>query len=495
MTLNTEILIPKEAPVRLTDAQLEELDYRKLYRAFSSKGRNPVTDPRVLFKVLVYANQLHIYSGRQIEDACRNRIDMIWLLDGEPVPDHCTIARFKQRCAEEIEDLFYQYVRLLEKQKETDHDVVFIDGTKLESRAGRYTFCWRGTVEKDLAKVKKQVQAQTGLKTLAGLETRLRKTRPAEFVVGKGTRKSQGQKTWEALDALRERWEKYEESLQIMGTDRNSYSKTDPDATFMRMKEDRMRNGQLKPGYNVQIGVNSEYITGIEVFSNRTDYGTLEPFLQEMKKKHGKQYRKVTADAGYESLDNYLYLEENGQISFIKPQNHDVKKTKKYQSQIGHAENMAYDEETDTYTCAMGKALSMYRESKDRYSKHDVTVSHYRCEDCKNCPRREECCKAKDSNSPKELRVRKQYEQKRAESEANIMTEEGIFLRICRSIQAEGAFGLLKNDFEFRRFLTKGKRNVRTELFLLGLGFNLKKLWKKQQSGRLQTHLSVLNTA
>ena len=111
MTLNTEILIPKEAPVRLTDAQLEELDYRNLYRAFSSKGRNPVTDPRVLFKVLAYANQFHIYSNRQIEDACRNRIDMNWLLDEEPAPDHCTIARFKQRCAKEIEDLFYQYVQ------------------------------------------------------------------------------------------------------------------------------------------------------------------------------------------------------------------------------------------------------------------------------------------------------------------------------------------------------------------------------------------------
>ena len=135
-TLDTEVMIPKDAPVRLTDAQLEELDYSRLYRAFSSKGRNPVTDPRVLFKVLAYANQIHVYSTRQMEDACRNRIDMIWLLDGEPTPDHCTITRFKQRCAEEIEDLFYQYVKQLEKQGETDHEVVFIDGTKLESRAG-----------------------------------------------------------------------------------------------------------------------------------------------------------------------------------------------------------------------------------------------------------------------------------------------------------------------------------------------------------------------
>ncbi len=107
-SLNTEKIIPEDAPVRLTDAQLEELDYRRLYAAFSSKGRNPVTDPRVLFKVLVYASEIHIYSNRQIVEACENRIDMIWLLDGEPVPDQSTIARFKQRCAAEIEDLFYQ---------------------------------------------------------------------------------------------------------------------------------------------------------------------------------------------------------------------------------------------------------------------------------------------------------------------------------------------------------------------------------------------------
>ena len=495
IALETEKMIPKDAPVRVTDAQLEELDYSRLYRAFSSKGRKPVTDPRVMFKVLAYANQIHVYSGRQIEDACRNRIDMIWLLNGETAPDYSTITRFRKRCAEEIEDLFYQHVKQLEEQGETDHEVVFVDGTKLESRAGRYTFCWRGTVEKNLEKVKEKVLKKTGLKTLSGLENRLEKTRPSELAAGKGKRKSAEQRAWEELDALRERWEQYEESLRIMGDDRNSYSKTDPDATFMRMKEDHMRNGQLKPGYNVQIAVNSEYITGIEVFSNRTDYGTLEPFLRKIEKKHGKKYEKVTADAGYESLDNYLFLGENGQISFIKPQNHDVKKTKKYLSQIGRAENMRYEAETDVYVCAMGKKLSMYKESKDKYSKHDVIVNHYRCEDCKGCPRREECCKAADPEKPKEIRIRKQFEKKRAESEANITTEEGVYLRICRSIQVEGAFGLLKNDFGYRRFLTRGKRNVRTELFLLGLGFNLKKLWKKQQAGRLKTHLSFLDTA
>ena len=496
IALDVEKKIPEEAPVRLADAQLEELDYRKLYKAYSPKGRNPATDPRVLFKVLAYAaEELHLYSSRQIEDACRNRIDMIWLLGKEPVPDHSTIARFKQRCAAEIEDLFYQYVQQLERQGETDHEVAFIDGTKLESCAGRYTFCWRGTVEKKLTRTKEKVYTLTGLKTLQGLRKRQERTKAdVEFVTGKGHRKSEEQRNWEQLEDLRRRWEACEEALEIMGPDRNSYAKTDPDATFMRMKDDHMRNGQLKPGYNVQIAVNSEYITGIEVFSNRTDYGTLEPFLRKLERRHGKKYSKISTDSGYESEGNYLYLEGNGQVSFIKPQNHDQAQTKKYRSQIGRMENMTYNDAADTYTCAMGKILSLYSENKDKRSRHGGIVSHYRCEDCTGCPKRSECCKAKDADRPKEIAVRKQYKALRAISEANISTEEGIRLRLCRSIQVEGAFGLLKNDFGFRRFLTRGKKNVRTELFLLAIGYNLKKYRKKREAGLLQTHLSNLKT-
>ena len=209
----------------------------------------------------------------------------------------------------------------LEAQGEVDHKSVFIDGTKLESRAGRYTFAWRGTVEKNLEKVKQAVLEETGNTKLEQLEEYLLKAKEnIVFVYGKGKRKTDGQRQWEQLDALRQRWTQYEQQLNIMGEGRNSYAKTDTDATFMRMKEDHMRNGQLKPAYNVQIAVNSEYITGIETFSNRTDVGTFIPFMRKLELAHQQRYEEVTADAGYESLDNYLYLETNGQISFIKPQ-------------------------------------------------------------------------------------------------------------------------------------------------------------------------------
>lgn len=330
------------------------------------------------------------------------------------------------------------------------------------------------------------------------LQTNLTKIANGEgipFVTGKGKRKPEIQQLYEELEECGERLMQYKECFEIMGTDRNSYSKTDVEATFMRMKEDHMLNGQLKPAYNVQIAVNSEYITGVDVFSNRTDFGTLVPFLKKIQQHHKTTYAEVTADAGYESMENYLYLEENGQTSFIKPANYEAKKTAKFKKQIGRIENMVYDPEEDSFTCAEGRKLPLIRETTELQSGHFVTTAHYRCENCKACPKRSACCQAKDADKPKEVTLKKTFWEKRAASQANMTTERGTYLRMCRSIQVEGAFALLKNDFGFRRFLTRGKTNVRTEIFFLSLAFNLKKLWMKREKGRLKTHLSKIEVA
>ena len=419
---------------------------------------------RILPKVMTYGYQCGIFSTRKLEEACKYRVDFMWLLENGKAPDHSTLSRFRTgRCAEAVEDLFYQYVQLLEKQGEVDHKTVFIDGTKLESRAGRYSFVWRGNAEKGMEKAKAAALEQTGCKELPELEALLaEKAKNFQMVSGKGKRKSPEQKEWEGLNHLCQQWRKYEEQLKIMGDDRNSYSKTDHDATFMRMKEDHMRNGQLKAGYNVQLAVNSEYITGMEVFSNRTDVGTLRPFLRKLELVHKQRYEEVTADAGYESLENYLYLEANGQTSFIKPANYEAQKTKKFRSQIGRIENMKYDEHEDCYICAQGRKLR---------------------------------CRKQDVNAPKEVIRKETFWEKRKISQENITSERGILLRRNRSIQVEGAFGLLKNDFGFRRFLTTGKKNVRVELFFLALGFNLKKRWMKQEKSREKTHYSEKKAA
>ena len=180
---------------------LEELDYEKLYGAYSPLGRKSAADPRVLFKVLVFGYMCGICSSRKLEEACRYRIDFIWLLEDGKAPDHTTLARSRTgRCSGIIEELFYQFVRKLGELGEVDHRTVFIDGTKLESRAGRYTFVWRGTAEKQLARVKEQMAKEFGFCTLSAAQKSLEDQKSGiEFVHGTGRRKSEGQKRRERL--------------------------------------------------------------------------------------------------------------------------------------------------------------------------------------------------------------------------------------------------------------------------------------------------------
>lgn len=503
--MGIEIVIPQDDPVRMASAQLEGLDYRKLYHAYSSQGRKSAADPMIIFEVLVYGYMSGIYSTRKLEQACRKRVDFMWLLQGEHVPDYSTFARFRTgRTKDAVEDLFDQFALKLEAMGETEHDEVFVDGTKIESMANRYSFIWRKTTEKHLEKVKETVHKEFKSRGINGNVT-LKKFRSlveskktvceqsgTKFVHGTGHRKPPEQREYEKLHTLLEKWEDYEKKLFTMGDTRNSYSKTDPDATFMHMKEDHMRNGQLKPGYNVQIAVNSEYITGVAAFSNRTDSGTLRPFLRKLEQKHGKKYRDIVADAGYESLNNYLYLEDNGQTSFIKPINYETQKSKKFKAQIGRRENMQYNEQENCYICADARKLTFHRESTSlNHQGYYQTTAYYRCENCIDCPHREACCKAK-GDKPKELQVKVDLHRLSSKSQKNITTERGIELRVNRSIQVEGAFGVLKSDRKFKRFLTRGKTNISTELYLLCLGFNLKKLWSKCNAGRLNTHLFIV---
>lgn len=155
----------------------------------------------------------------------------------------------------------------------------------------------------------------------------------------------------------------------------------------MRMKEDAMRNGQLKPAYNLQHGVDSEYVTWLSVSPRPTDTRTLIPFLKEMEAYIPFQYQEITADAGYESEENYLFLEGNGQLGYIKPQNYEISKTRKYRQDIGRMENMEYDEKEDCYYCKNGQVLSAQYERQERTaSGYRRTVTIYQSKGCGGCP-------------------------------------------------------------------------------------------------------------
>jgi hypothetical protein len=204
----------------------------------------------------------------------------------------------------------------------------------------------------------------------------------------------------------------------------------------------------------------------------------------------GRRYKSITADAGYESEENYAYFEEKKQKGYIKPANYERRKTKKFREDISERENMGYDRIRDEYTCGNGKKLPAVRTetrvSKSGY-KSEVTV--YACQECEGCPLRERCTASKEN---RRLEVSKKALAVRAESEANIKSEEGIVLRVNRSIQAEGAFGVTKEDGHFRRFFTRGKAGVSCELFLVSFGYNVNKLHHKIQQGRCGTSLHRL---
>ena len=491
--------IPREDdPVRLLFEVTEGLDYTELYNTYSTLGRNPAIDPAILFRILIYGYMNKLYSSRDIERACNRDINFMWLLQGQKAPDHNTIARFRSERLEEcIDNLFNQLIIRLGEMQEIRFENIFIDGTKIEANANKYTFVWKKATDKfenklqekikvilealpidldiKISKVKGKVTVDYISKIIDKLNY-LKEKHSIEFVYGKGKRKSKLQKYLEELQNFIEKQSKYDEYNGIFNG-RNSFSKTDKDATFMHMKEDHMQNGQLKPGYNIQIGVEGEYIVGVDVSSERSDQLTLKPYLDKLEKDLPKKFENVIADAGYESEENYMYLSKHNQKSYIKPQNYEKSKSKKFKEDISKRENMAYNIEEDYYICAYGKKLvpvsSKFKTSKSGYNS---IVTIYESESCDKCPYKNKCTKAKGN---KRLHVSKDFIKKRKESLNNITTPEGKLLRVNRSIQVEGAFGVLKQDYGFRRFLLRGKKNIKTEFMLLSFGYNIQKLFNK----------------
>ncbi len=518
LPLNIETIIPEDDSVRLLSQFVEAMDLTDLYSTYE---RINLVSPRTLLKIVLYSYMNGDYSSRSMELNCKRDINFMFLLEGAPVPDHATFARFRSihfaPCAKRI---LAEMSNALFDLGEISGETVFIDGTKIEAAANKYTFVWKKAVTKNqtkllikLAGFVAQCEQLYGLKIVYGdtvkmkhvkkLRKKLYALRQSEnvvFVHGIGKRKTPLQKSIETLEEYLSRLKKYNHQIHICGG-RNSYSKTDHDATFMRMKEDAMGNGQLKPAYNLQHGVDSEYITWLTIGPQPTDTTTLIPFLKDAEEHLKFKYKNVITDAGYESEENYVFLEENGQLSYIKPANYEISKTRRYKNDIGKIENMEYDAESDVYICRNAKRLTVdhvrHSKSKTGYVS-EKTI--YKCEDCSGCPYKAECIKGNNCKTPLEERtktvhVSKTFLKYRQEGLERLLTDEGIVLRMNRSIQAEGSFGDLKQDMQFRRYISKGTSNVLAESILLAMARNINKLHNKIQKGRTGTHLFPVKSA
>ena len=512
--LEMQVVLPLDLGIRIeADDRVhtlievtERLDYKELTKRYQRQSRVGEATPKQMFQIVLLGFMIERYSTRKIESACKNDIRFLYLLGGNRAPEHSKIARFIKDYlqGEAAEHLFSQMVLLLAEQGEIDFENLFIDGTKIEANANRYSFVWAKStstyetkVNEKLTMLLEQLTITYGIVKVSAEDycdalKEIRHQRNIPFVHGRGKRKTQLQRDTEELAALLERKAKYTKYKETF-KGRNSFSKTDTDATFMRMKDDHMMNGQLKPGYNLQLGVEGEYIVGAHICSERSDelalFGLLEGMDAGLKRKH----KVIVADAGYESEENYKRLAQRNQEAYIKPQNYERSKRRKYRNNAYLRDNMPYDSTMDTYTCPAGNTFERIYETKRKSkSGYEATVTVYECFACSHCPQKTLCTRAKGN---RRLQVSKDFLAFRQAAQQRITTDWGKMLRLNRSIQSEGAFGVLKEDYGFRRFLRRGESNVFTEILLYAMAYNTNKLHNKKMRNQSGCTIHLLNSA
>ena len=540
-----ELSLPDDDPVYTLKKVMEDLDFTNLLAQYSDKGRNGF-NPIMKYAVLTYANMRGVRAVDRIVELCKRDLAFIWLTQGEQ-PGRDAFYDFINRklTGEILDDLNYQFLRRLKREGLITLEALYIDGTKIEANASRYTFVWRGTLnyhlaglldtidslytkynellneneygqKYDLGNVQmfiiegmdkvhdvieknrkrkltkhKKISNNTVIEIdncspleLLKLQKNLVKIADGEgisFVYEKRQKKSEIQKLYDELEECGKRLMKYKDCFEIMGSDRNSYSKTDLEATFMRMKEDHMLNGQLKPAYNVQIAVENYFIIHGYVSNDRTDYNTLIPVVEKHMSAFGETLKEVTADSGYCSEKNLLFLKEHDIASYIKLQDHEKRKTRAYQEDIGKHYNMTYQvfEDEHYYVCHDGRELRHIQTETKRQNGYTQTYEVYACADCSGCEHKAKCLykynPEKDADKNKLMKINEQWEELKEASHANIESEKGILNRQIRSIQTEGHFGDIKENEKFRRFNHRSSEKVYKEFMLYAIGRNLNK--------------------
>lgn len=486
-------LVPENHMVRVVDAVIDRLDISDILSTYRGGG-NSAFNPKMMLKVLVFAYLSNVYSSRRIEELLRRDIYFMWLA-GMKRPDFRTINYYRgKRLKEGFDTVFTQVVRLLHEEGFVSLKVQYIDGTKIESVANKYTFVWRGSVEKYDARLKakteallRQIEQNHAIENqenpvpegLTAEEVTKRVERIKEKVdadnLGKEERKALKQIETDSVP----RMNRYREQLETMGT-RNSYSKTDPDATFMRMKEDAMLNGQLKPGYNVQISTENQFITNFGIYQRPTDTLTMISYLESFKARYGMQSEEIVADSGYGSEENYEYMFSNGMTPYVKYNMFHVEQRRGYRNNPFRVSNLFYNPDDDFYVCPMGQKLKFIRQEK-RYtaSGYQQTVSVYRACRCEGCPLRGQCHKSKRD---RQIEVNHTLDDYKARARELLTSEQGIKHRSNRPIEPEAVFGQIKECGRFRRLRLKGLTGAKIDFGLKALAHNLRKLaqaWAK----------------
>lgn len=488
--------IPASHPVRIVNRIIEEINISPLLSQYGVIGRRNY-NPKMLLKLIVYGYICNIYSSRKIEELAKENIHCLWLT-GMNMPDHNTINRFRsERLKEVLKEIFGEVVKLLIESGQVSLEEVYLDGTKIEANANKYTFVWGKAIKSSRARVGEQLEelwkyaegvAKEELRATPAPDFKAIDTEKVKETIEKIDsvlkKKAIDKKVRQKINYAKRHWpanlEKYERQEKELGK-RNSYSKTDHDATFMRMKEDSMLNGQLKAGYNVQISTNKQIIMHYSIHQKPTDTTTLPVHITEMEKQYGKVPLKVIADAGYGSEENYEYLKNKGIMSYVKYNMFDKNQRKRKKKNQLSIENLYYNEERDCYYCPMGQKME-YQGEKIRTTENGYKqrMRIYKARNCSGCPMRGACHKRVGNRT---IEVNKKLNEYRKEAESLLTSEEGIILRRNRRCDVEPVFGNIKQNKGFKRFLLRGIDKVAIEMGLVSLAHNVKKVYLLESRG------------
>ncbi|WP_409014567.1 IS1182 family transposase [Emticicia sp. 21SJ11W-3] len=498
--------IPQNHPVRLVNEVVDGLDISMLVSQYKGGGTSSY-HPRMLLKVLFYSYLSNIYSCRKIEKALQENIHLMWL-SGNSTPDYRTINYFRgKRLKGHIQSLFAAVVRMLHELQYVSLDLQYVDGTKIESASGRYSFVWKGSVEKNKAKLEGKIQSvlseiESQIKQDQGELNRIETPKPIDSTElknklaelnskQKGSTKQTQKQIKQLQDEHLPRLEKYEQQLETLG-DRNSYSKTDEEATFMRLKDDHMQNGQLKPAYNSQISTENQFITHYSIHQTAGDTTTLTHHLEGFQEQYGKQSTEVVADAGYGSEQNYEWLEEKAITAYVK-YNYFHKEQKRSQKNNPFlVQNLYYNKALDFYVCPMGQRMVCVGQGKRTSSNgYESGVRYYQAKRCDGCPLRGMCHKSKVN---RRIEVNPRLNELKAKARAWLLSEEGLKHRSKRPIEVEAVFGQMKSNNKFSRFTLRGLQKVGIEFGLMAIGHNLRK-WAAKRLSEQENQQNSVSTA
>lgn len=490
-------------PVLTFDRFMGEIELEKylknIPKHYTGRFRyNPVS----MLKTVLFGFMTNGYiSLRDLEDQCKINLRFMYLMEHE-TPSYRTFGYFiNEVIGDSIEEIFNDINHKIFEKENVDLQHLYIDGSKFEANANKYSWVWKKATEKSRYRLFDKITALfekineelsfTGVKLIINTEyapdylkevaCRYAETwqlDETQFVYGRGHHKTVQQRHYELLKEYAKKLEEYVEKIKICGDGRNSYSKTDHSATFMRIKKDYMGNDQLLPAYNVQVGVADEYIAVVDVNQYRSDMDCFVPLMNKFRDAYGFYPKYPVADAGYGSYNNYIFCEQNGMEKYMKFTMFKKETTdKKYHEDPFRAVNFPIGRD-GIMRCPNGKAFHLKYRRPIKGNNYGRQEEIYQCEDCGGCPYAEQCKKAEGNRT---VRINEELTRMHREVIENLESIQGALLRMNRSIQAEGTFGIMKNDRWYKRIIRRGIKSVRLEVFLVSIGQNLYKFHNKQK--------------